>query len=643
MRRCQFFTAALILLLVNLAAAQTPAPADLHVKLSFAENKTVYRIGEPIKLIMEFVADREGYVAEIIPDTDQPMFDTLVISPEQGITHWLDELNDNHRYMRDYFSTAKLGSVPQRIPIVLNDALRFDTPGRYTVSVETRRVSHGPGFYQQDKAIPLSTNALTFEVQAMSEADEAKEIKRFSDLFDAKRDPRSDQEITKQFSYLTGDASTREKVKRFLNPDQRGSSYNGLFIARTRPLVLKLVEAGMRDPSVPVTSQILHVATRLKMLLAYGMREKRTVSSVLAGEPDTDARPTEIRDAYVLELAAGLAKRTGESQTTTAMTVLSSLPKDTQTSSAALREVRRILVQQFDTLHAYSQEWLLRQYWEQLRDPALVPALKKILATADPHTYQTRERALDRLMEMAPDEVRPYVIAEIRNPNSTVDPKILGALKDESLAEVDTTLLEQIRTLATSPDNRSRVYLKFKVALLVRFATESIYPELMELYQAVGEKLSYDTRPGFLAYFAKHNEREAMPLIEQAISKLKPGEYSSLLSDMTALYYSDALGGQVKKLLETDDAATASNAAYVIGLHGFPGDEKVLEARLKRWREQWRDRVVEADAQQQGQIERELIYALINGKSWKLSPERVQELRTSCVTQMCKQSNLVRQ
>ena len=116
-----------------------------------------------------------------------------------------------------------------------------------------------------------------------------------------------------------------------------------------------------------------------------------------------------------------------------------------------------------------------------------------------------------------------------------------------------------------------------------------------------------------------------------------------MLSDVTALYYSEAIGAFLKKLMERDDAPIASHAAYLIGVHGSAGDEKLLEARLKRWQEQWRDRVAEADAQHLGQIERELIYALIHGKSWKLSPERVRELQTSCLTKMCKESNIVRQ
>lgn len=660
MRLCRFFVSSLFFSLlypvaaapgtdlVTTARAQTTAPADVQVKLSLAENKTVYRIGEPVRLVMEFTAGGEGYEVEFLPDRKERGFDTLVISPETGFTRWLDELHDNRVPVRDFFSYHNLSNSPERVDFIVNDRLRFDSAGQYTVSVITRRVTrrsspNGPG----DKVVVLSTNPVTFEVQPMSETDEAKEVKRLSDLLDRKRDPQTNEEVTKQLSYLTGEASTREKVRRFLAAEQRSGNYSGhvwygLFIARNRGLVLKLVEAGLRDPNIPATTQILYTVTRLKTLVTHGVRTKPAVDVSVVSHPEGDPRTVEIRDSYVVELAAGLAKRTGNSQTTTAMTILSSLPKDAQVASAGLREVRRILVQQFDTLSPYNQEWLLRQYWDQLRDPALTPSFKKMLAASNPR-YQVRQAALQRLLEVAPDEAPPYVIAEIRNPTSFVDPKILGALKGESLPEVDASLLEQIRTSTASDQPRARVYLKHKAALLVRFATESIYRELMDLYRSLGDKLPSEGRAGLLAYFAKHNEQEAIPLIEQAVSELKPGGYPAVLRDITELYYSKSIGAVLKKLLDTDDIAFASNAAYLIGRHGYAGDERVLEARLTRWQEEWRDRLVEADAQHQGRIERELIHALINGKSWKLSTERVRQLQTGCMTQLCKQSNPVRQ
>ena len=635
-----------LLLFVTVAGGQTPAPPEVHVKLSLAENKTVYRMGEPIKILLEFNSDREGYVVENTHEGNDPASDKIVVSPATGVTHWYAELMDNRLYGRDYFSYEKLTSSPSRVEIVLNDSLRFDNPARYTVSVTTGRVRRASKDFSGE-SFTMTTNAISFEVQAMSDEDEAKEVKRFSDLLNATRDVRSRAAIEKQMSYLTGDPSTREKVRRCVDPadeNRSGYLYTGLFISRNRALAVRLLEAAMRDPKIPVTGPMLNTTIRLKVLLNYGVSERPVgppVNDML--QPQEDPRNREIREGYLAELVAGLGKRSGNSLTTTATTIFTSIPRESQSESTSLREARNVLVQQFETLDSFTQEWLLRVYWDQLRDPTLVPSLKKMLTATGIGEKNLHETALLRLFEVAPDDVRPYVVTEIRNPNSFLDAETLGKLKDESLPEVDASLLEQIRKLARSTNNRDLISLRPKTELLARFATGSIYPELMQLYQEVAANLPHDARAGLLAYFAKHNEREAMPLIEQAVAELKPGEYPQVLSDLTKLYYSEAIGALLKKLMDTDDAPMGSNAAYLIGVHGSAGDEKLLEARLKRWQEQWRDRVAEADAQLQGQIERELIYALIHGKSWKLSPERVRELQMSCLTQMCKENNRVRQ
>ena len=636
----------LLLSLISSASAQTLATPDVHVKLTLAETKTVYKIGEPIKLIIEFTADREGYIAEILPDRNEQGSDTVVISPEIGVTHWLDEMTDGIRYLRDVISTKNLSNSPERVELILNDTVRFDIAGRYTVRVITRRVSKSS--LLGSRPLTLTTNSVSFEVEPMSETDEAAEVKRLSDQLTAKRDWRTDEEVGKRLSFLTGEPSTREKVRRFLNPEERSGNYHarvsyGLFIARDRQLVLKLLEAGLRDPNTPVSSQLLYVVTTLRKLVTDGVRTDKPVvaNTVLTQGEEQDPRAREIRDAYVVELSAGLAKRRDKSQTTTAITIIENLPKDRQTASAGSREARRILIQQAHTLHPFSQEWLLRQDWEELRDRSLIPLFKRMLSTSGPAASSIHKGALKLLIEVAPDEARPYVVAEIREPQSFVDVELLGSIEAKSLPEADASLLEQIRWFASLPNNAGLVHLKQKTSLLVRFATDGIYQELMDLYQKEGEKLHSDGRAGLLAYFAKHNEREAIPLIEQAMSELKPDGDPAVLRELTALYYSEAIGDLVKKNLATDDRSWASNAAYLIGLHGSPDDKQVLEARLKRWYEEWGNRVVEADTQQQGQIERELISALIHGKSWKLSAERARELQLGCVTQLCKQSNQI--
>jgi hypothetical protein len=634
---------ALVLFLVTSAYAQTSGLPEAHVKLTLAESRTVYKIGEPIKLIMEFTADREGYIAEVLPDRNEQGNDTVVISPEIGVTNWVDEMTAGQKYLRDVVSTQNLSNVPQRVELILNDTLRFDIPGRYTVSIRTSRVTKNSAL--GSRQITLTTNPITFEVGPMSYADEAAEVKRLSDRLDAKRNWQTEEEVGKLLSYLTGEPSTREKVQRFLNQDERSGNLNaqlwyGLFTASDRQLVLKLLEAGLRDPNTPVNSQLLSAVTRLRKLVTDGVKMDKPV--VPNGPPEEDPRAREIRDAYVVELSAGLAKRKDKALTTTAITIASNPPKDPQAAGVLSRDARRILIQQFEALNPMSQEWLLRQDWEELHDRSMIPVFKRMLSSG-PGTSQKflHEAALKLLIEIAPDEVRPFVVAEIRDPRSFVDVKLLSSIEAKSLPEADAVLLEQIRRFATMPDNVGSVFLKQKTSLLVRFGTDGIYQELMDLYQTVGAKLYPDCRAGLLAYFAKHNEREALPLIEQAISELKPDQDPAVLRELAKLHYSEAIGVLVKKLLATDDRSYASTAAYLIGLHGSADDKEVLEARLKRWQEEWGNRVVEADDQQQGRIERELVWALTHGNAWKLSPERLRELQMGCITQMCKRSNPV--
>src|SRR5215217_1678062 len=163
----------LLLLLFSFISATRGQSEDVHVKLSLAESKTVYRIGEPIRIALEFTADREGYMLENTPEGNEPLSDKIAVSPATGITRWYAEYMDNFVYGRDYFGLEKLTNTPRRLEIVLNDSLRFDTPGRYTVSITTTRVKKTA---KEPLRHPLTftTNEISFAVQAMSDEDEAK-------------------------------------------------------------------------------------------------------------------------------------------------------------------------------------------------------------------------------------------------------------------------------------------------------------------------------------------------------------------------------------------------------------------------------------------------------------------------------------
>jgi hypothetical protein len=412
----------------------------------------------------------------------------------------------------------------------------------------------------------------------------------------------------------------------------------GLFIARNRALVFQLLEDAMRDPSVPVTSSLLYTLAKIRLFReSSGLPEKPLPStSTLSayGDPKLNA----IQDAYVGELAASLGKRSGKSQTTTALTILTRLPKNSDAAAPVLQEVRRILLDQFDNLHPYDQEYLLRQSWDQMRDPGLTPAIKKILKSSEVASKGIHNTALLRLIEIAPAEARPFVIAEILDPASLVDLDTLKRLSDSTLPEIDAPLLDQIRRLSSSKRNYDVTYLRHKTALAARYASVSIYPDLMELYQRSGAALPLEAKAGLFAYFARYNEQEALPLIEQALSEVEPGQDFNLLPDLARLYYSEGIDDLLRKRLEGDEPRAVSTAAWLMSKYGPPSDEKIIEARLNRWRKEWSNRAAEAQTNLQGTAERELVLALIHATSWKATPERAKELGQSCVTDHCRQS-----
>ena len=156
------------------------APSDVHVKLSLADNKTTYRSGDPIRLILEFTADRVGYDVDGIRDKASSASDEILVTPDTGIFRWAEEYMRGSRYWRDEFSVQKLSTTPTRVELLVNDVVRFDRAGKYSVRVRTRRVTERRDMREQGRAISLTTNEVSFEVQQMSDDDEEKEVQRLS-------------------------------------------------------------------------------------------------------------------------------------------------------------------------------------------------------------------------------------------------------------------------------------------------------------------------------------------------------------------------------------------------------------------------------------------------------------------------------
>ena len=634
----------------NSAAAKEPAAA-VHVSLALAGDKSIFRTGEPVRLVLSFTAERAGYQLDTTTTKPASPIDDVIISPVSGSNRWLDEYSFAGRYYPDYSSIATLSAKPVRVELTMNDWIRFEHPGRYTVRVKTSRVRRTNSPREFGIAPTLETNEVSFDVKAMSEAEEAAEVRRLATLLDAAKNWQEEAKIAEELSYLTGAPSTREKVRRFLSGAGKSGNYFqniffGLYMARDRVLAVQLLESALRDPLIGVSHQLISVLTHLRQMQereASGAPVSHTallVSGVGMSKP-----PSAIEQAYVREVALSLPARTGKSLTTTAMTLLAHMPQDPVLASETRARVREALLKNFDSLHPFDQEYLLRVYWEQLKDSSLLPSLKRLAASRGNNTQNQRATALRRIIELAPEEARAFVVAEIRDPESLTDFDVLGALEDRELPEADADLLEQIKRLAALKQNFDITRLQHKTRLIARYATQSIYGELMALYREWGTKWSADAKGSLLGYFAKQHEAEALPLIEEALAGTSNGQYSMLLGELTRAHYSEAISSLLLRRLEGDSAMVAGTAAYIMSQHGTEADEKAIAARLERWLREWGGRGIELEAEgasdqmaEQRMLQVNLIASLTRAKAWKLPEARAVELEQTCVTKTCRQN-----
>lgn len=627
------------------------AAEGVRVTLSLAGGKAVYRAGEPVRLVLSFTSEREGFVVNITTTRPASPIDQLLVAPEAGLGRWLDEYAGAHRYSPDYASIMQLKGQPVTVALVANDWFRFDRPGRYTARVKTHRASAAGKDSMDGHGIPLTTNEVSFEVVAMSAEEEAQEVRRLAAAFDAAKDWREAARVSEELSYLTGEASTREKVRRYLTPREGPGNphqnlYYGLFMARDRALVARLLHESLRDTKTPPTHSTLHTLAHLRMMQEGVELSGHGFNPAAAPETPGERHRREILDEYLRELAAGLPKRSGESLRATAMLLLDNAQKGAGQDAQMLADVREILLREFDRLHPYTQERLLSYYWEQVRGgPSMQAALERILtARREPQSYQLRGAAIKRLIELDAERARPFVVAEIREPSSVVDLDVLRSLKDETLPEADAALLEHIRRFGPGGDI---VQMRHKGLLAARYASPAVYDGMLEAYQAWGSKWQLDARAAVLGYLARWNEAQAMPLVERAAAEIGGGMDFVFFLELTAAHTPAPVLELVRKRLEGDDLQAAGSAAYVLSKRGTADDARLIEARLERWLKEWGGRVAELDGPDQksalqSMAQVNLMGALLNGKAWKLPEEKARRLKESCVTRLCRQNFQIR-
>jgi ATP-dependent Clp protease ATP-binding subunit ClpA len=112
---------------------------------------------------------------------------------------------------------------------------------------------------------------------------------------------------------------------------------------------------------------------------------------------------------------------------------------------------------------------------------------------------------------------------------------------------------------------------------------------------------------------------------------------------LTEINYSKGINRLLRKRLDSENLRQASTAAYLMAKHGSEANKKPIQARLNRWLKEWSGRAAQLEAEETetkiillAMFQINLIEALIQAKSWKLSSAEIERLKQTCLTERCR-------
>lgn len=306
-----------------------------------------------------------------------------------------------------------------------------------------------------------------------------------------------------------------------------------------------------------------------------------------------------------------------------------------------LARIRAAVLAVFERLPESDQTLLLTSQWRQFGGSEFLPALRRFIAVAPEredgaYSPLPLDTALRRVLELAPDEGRSLILAELRRdrPRATLDS--LTLLPDRPIPELDDSLATR---LEKSVDNLYDAELA--AALVARYGSAAIYDRVRKVYGDKGGSWACDLQASMLAYFVRHHPEEGTQLVNHALDAREHTRcYRTVLSDVARVHMVAELERIAVARLDDEDLEIATDALRLLRLHGSAVSEQVLWRKFERWRAVWKDRVGELTVAESGaqtdphvRFENSLVDALVYGRNWFTGPQKLKRLRTLCLTE----------
>jgi len=612
-----------------------PGSQAVQLQLQLGDGRTAFHRGEVIPVQLQFSSAKHAKYPtngrDCFPHStyryqvDPPAFIDRVLEVDAGMS--LAEMTCGGPMGGE----IDLAETPVLIKQTLNERFRMDTPGKYHISVTAWKFG-----------VSAISDTVDLEILPSDPAWEKAELSRATSLIDSGSDKQSEGCLI--LRYLGTDAANLEMARRYSGRGACAQVFDlPIISAPNRKDVLEVLESGLRDPDKPITAMYLRVLAFVSLYQQHPewypqpptpaeQNNPEFVHSQRAGlwSQREAIQSEELR--YMKLLAAALPQKDPEARAISMLTFVNrggalppfGLPEEIQ------KIVRDQLPGVLIKLSDFDRQYALQKAWPEFRSPAMVPVLKQIIGSPyDP----AMGLALRRLYELSPEDARPIILNELRNPFPRLRADVLGLLPERELPELDTIMLERVKTTSTG---MSRIT---ATGLLQRYASSAISHSVRPLLEAQLGNPDCETEANLFAYFLRVDPSYGARLLHQEMQTPdRPG--CLLLRRLATVRMSPEVEEEALAKLNDTNSAVVSEALFVLREFASAKSKQPLLDHFRAWHAQWEPKAKElqsAQATGQPDIDVAFVDALGAAQGWFTSNEEWRSFQPLCLTDRCRQ------
>jgi hypothetical protein len=617
---------------------------ELHLDLRTADGQTTFHIGERIPLELSFTGPDNHKFRATNASYDRSgrmNYEKFSVSPSTG---WADPLE---RYLHRSFtiggglsSAVELSSKPFVLPLDLNEWVRFDEPGDYTVSVASNRVGPADRYFPEEGGAPLVSNSIRLHVVSATPEWQRAKLAAALAVLDKPGsmtpDESPDRKAAAADIRFLGTPGAIEWMTENLRDGRQDMTtcifgLDGLPDAM-RSVVEEAMNRRLDDPDFPVSSWFVYAMIALE----------RTPTKIGSEEMEENKRLSAQAWQEVLQ---ALPRKNDKARVATAQAAIGSYSELTQQQQAQLSSV---LASSFLLLPREKQVMELEGGWDDLNSPAFLPTLRAIVTDPSPaptkqaDVFSSRDlkaAAIRRWYQLDPEGAYQQVLKKIGSATPELNSRELWFLPDKPIPQFESIWADAL-IKSEYPWMQEDLSL-----LLVRFGTGAASSSIASMVATRTDGLWSCTGEGVLAYLVKFSPDAARPLVERTLTaREKDSCRGELLTKIGDYVHGPLLTQMAIAALQEEDPYVVMDAAKYLTNFGDKTAKKPVLARLEQWHRKWVGRESELDNPRPNDRELwdeislggTLGNALIEGHGWLANQEDFALAERLCLTkQVC--------